>query len=185
MSRLGSMLPPPAPPRAPPRWSTPPPPAEEAARCCSPADCSQRAITASPESAIPSCCPEGAPPGACPAAAAPAPPPPARRCDLRWGANLAAGSDHAIAGGVAAAWNPSSPGPRSAGAGGLRNAAAGSREVDESPVGRLPPLALPSPFYFSALLLSFEKEEDQEDSAFRGLCDSVRNKMAQIVVFSV
>ncbi|KAG8084742.1 hypothetical protein GUJ93_ZPchr0010g7341 [Zizania palustris] len=153
MSRLGSMLPPPAPPRAPtppPRWSPPPPPppAEEAARCCSPADCSQRAITASPESAIPSCCPDGAPPGVCPAAEAPAPPPPARRCDLRWGANLAAGSDHAIPGGVAAAWNPSSSSPRSAGAGGLRNASAGSTEVEES--RGAPPSA---GFAFSFLLL--------------------------------
>jgi hypothetical protein len=91
MSKLGSMPPPAAPPSPAmlPRWSPPAAPEgaapEDAARCCSPADCSHRAVAASLESPIAAC--DG--PGGCAAAAKPAPPP-ARRCDLRCGANLAA-----------------------------------------------------------------------------------------------
>lgn len=92
MSRLGSMPAPPAPPPRPPtpapRWS-PAGPADEAARCCSPADCNHRAMTASLESPMSAACAD-APPAPAAAAADPAPPP-ARRCDLRCGANLAAG----------------------------------------------------------------------------------------------
>jgi len=71
--RLGRRPPPPPTPlRPPPRMSpTPTPPAaEDAARCCRPADCSQRAMTASPES--PAAADEAA------AAAEVAPPPPPR-----------------------------------------------------------------------------------------------------------
>jgi hypothetical protein len=91
MSKLGSMPPPAAPPSPAmlPRWSPPAAPEgaapEDAARCCSPADCSHRAMNASLESPIAAC--DGS--GGCAAAAEPAPPP-ARRCDLRCGANLAA-----------------------------------------------------------------------------------------------
>jgi len=74
MRRLGRRPPPPPPLRPPPRMSPAPAPpaAEDAARCCRPADCSQRAMTASPES--PAADDEAA-------AAAEAPPPPPPRWD--------------------------------------------------------------------------------------------------------
>ena len=82
MRRLGRM----PPPRGSPAIPIPGPgPVEEedTARCCSPADCSHRAITASPES------PAADDAAAAVAAAAPPPPPP--RCDRFCGASSASG----------------------------------------------------------------------------------------------
>ncbi|GJN05287.1 hypothetical protein PR202_ga22905 [Eleusine coracana subsp. coracana] len=77
MRRLGRTLPPPTLRRSP---APTPVAVEEAARCCSPADCSHRAMTASPES--PAAWEEAAA-----AAAAPPPPPPPRWdrfCGATW-----------------------------------------------------------------------------------------------------
>ena len=99
MRRLGRRPPAPPPARLPPRRSPAPTPpaAEDAARCCSPADCSHRAMTASPES--PAAADEAA------AAAEAPPPPPPPRWDRFWGAKLASGAGIARRGG-GGIWRP-------------------------------------------------------------------------------